>query len=110
MYCPTFGIQQAQECYFIEIAFWIRVFVPMCGRGNLLTFNIYNFAHFQEDMTQWLGRLQAVTGRHVPTVQYSPAPPQSSSTPVPAEQQSEQPSEPAPKAKKGGFFSKGRKS
>lgn len=64
----------------------------------------------QEDMAQWLGRLQAVTGRHVPSVQYSPAPPQSSSTPVPAEQSPEQPTEPAPKAKKGGFFSKGRKS
>ncbi|KAI6170719.1 Spectrin beta chain [Aphelenchoides bicaudatus] len=63
----------------------------------------------EDDMNQWLTRLQFVTGRHVPSVQYSPAP-QSSSTPIPAEQQPEQSAEPAPKAKKGGFFSKGRKS
>lgn len=66
-------------------------------------------------MQQWLEKLQAATGRVASSsVQYSPAaPPQSSSTPVPVEQEAPQqqsPPEPAPKAKKGGFFSKGRKS
>lgn len=63
-------------------------------------------------MLQWLARLQTATGRHASAVQYStPVPPQSSSTPIPsAEQEPAGSSEPPQKPKKGGLFSRGRKS
>ncbi|KAI6219065.1 Spectrin beta chain [Aphelenchoides besseyi] len=66
----------------------------------------------EDDMAKWLTQLQTATGRMVPIAQSSPAPPQGTSTPIQetAELAGQSPPEPPPKAKKGGFFSKSRKS
>lgn len=127
LHSRTFRLQQTQICDLASSALRLRIPATMCRRGGRdLRCCHTHMNRLQDDMQRWLEHIQVATGRQLPSTSASASPaqqpqPLSSAQGSPEAQQPRpvgetssgrgaSPAEPPPRAKKGGFFSKSRKS